>query len=273
MKRSLLPLALSLITLSAAAAPLVSPWDRNPPRLTNTPYTCPALVHIAADLEVHEFYRKDDPTHSIVDPALWAANRAAVKPSYGIEHELNTMADAYRTTGSRAAAHCAVTQIAAMAADNALNGAVTKGQGDFDWGMQSFREGVATVEPNGVLPHEMVRGARALHYHLYALQPLLVIAELGEANHVPLYAASNGSIHRVIALVVSGLQDPSFFQQTTGMKQDIPDIKKGNMAFAVPYLRRFGKDPAYAAATKPLAQMVATATSLSFDTIGGLPPS
>src|SRR5260370_29883874 len=35
----------------------------------------------------------------------------------------------------------------------------------FDWGMDTYREGVAKVEPDGSLPLEMKRGQRALHYH------------------------------------------------------------------------------------------------------------
>src|SRR5882724_2840915 len=52
----------------------------------------------------------------------------------------------------------------------------------FDWGMDTYRAGVAAIEPDGTLPLEMNRGQRALHYHLFAVSPLVYLAEFGEDN-------------------------------------------------------------------------------------------
>jgi poly(beta-D-mannuronate) lyase len=66
------------VTVLAAAVPafgaaptqsLRSPWDGKPVMITEAAYTCPAIAHIASDLVTDGFYRLDDPTHSIIDPA------------------------------------------------------------------------------------------------------------------------------------------------------------------------------------------------------------
>jgi poly(beta-D-mannuronate) lyase len=71
------------------------------------------------------------------------------------------------------------------------------------WGADAFSNGIAAIEPDGSLPQEMVRAGRALHYHLYALGPHILIAELLAANGADAYAASpgpdkQGAIHRLV---------------------------------------------------------------------------
>ena len=50
----------------------------------------------------------------------------------------------------------------------------------FRFGMDAFKAGVDDIGPSGVLPRELARAGMALHYHLYALAPLIMLAELGE---------------------------------------------------------------------------------------------
>jgi poly(beta-D-mannuronate) lyase len=63
-------------------------------------------------------------------------------------------------------------------------GVVADDRKDFDWAMATYDNGVDQIRPDGALPLEMARGGRALHYHLYALAPLVLLAEFGEANHL-----------------------------------------------------------------------------------------
>jgi len=64
---------------------------------------------------------------------------------------------------------------------------------------------------------EMARGTRALHYHLYALAPLVPLAEFGEANDLDLYAHASGAIHRLVSFSVGDLQDTTPFAKATGV--------------------------------------------------------
>jgi poly(beta-D-mannuronate) lyase len=137
---------------------------------------------------------------------------------------------------------------------------------DFDWAMGTYDNGIDQIQPNGALPLEMARGGRALHYHLYALAPLVLLAEFGEVNHLDLYAHANGAIHRLVSFSVAGLQDPTPFVNATGVQQEMPKTINGDqIGWAPPYVERF---PNHA-----LERIIKAATNLSVYYLGGLPPS
>ncbi len=144
-------------------------------------------------------------------------------------------------------------------------GVAANNRKDFDWAMATYDNGVNQIQPDGALPLEMARGARALHYHLYALAPLVLLAEFGEANHLDLYAHANGAIHRLVNFSVAGLQDPAPFVKATGVQQEVPKTPTGDqIGWAPPYVRRFPN--------AVLDRMVQGAPSLSVYYLGGLPP-
>ena len=144
-------------------------------------------------------------------------------------------------------------------------GVAANNRKDFDWAMATYDNGVDQIQPNGALPLEMARGSRALHYHLYALAPLVLLAEFGEANHLDLYAHANGAIHRLVNFSVAGLQDPTPFAKVTGVQQEVPKTITGDqIGWAPPYVQRF-PNPA-------LERMIEAAPSLSVYYLGGLPP-
>jgi poly(beta-D-mannuronate) lyase len=331
---------------SLLASPLRSPWDGKHVALTQTAYTCAAVAHIAPDLVTDGFYRLDDPTHSVVDPALMEAYRKSSEPVKNAGMAIVTAADGYRTTGSRRAAQCAMTQILSLAQDHALTGKMSSNQAyyvqgwvagaiaiaylkirgaglataqqsemiatwmqsvgeqtrryydshkrqghgdsqnnhlywagvelaaigvaandrkDFYWAMATYDDGVDQIRPDGSLPLEMARGGRALHYHLYALAPLVLLAEFGEANHLDLYAHANGALHRLVKFSVAGVVDPAAFVQATGVQQELTKPLSGDqIGWAPPYLERFPN--------RTLGRLVKAAPSLSVYYLGGLPP-
>ena len=331
---------------SLLAAPLQSPWDAKHVALTTAAYTCPAVAHIAPDLVTDGFYRLDDPTHSIIDPARQEAYRRSSDPVKNAGLAIVAAADDYRSTGSRSAAQCAMTQILTLAQEHALTGKMSSNQAyyvqgwvagaiaiaylkireaglatpgqaqaianwmksvgeqtkqyydahkkaghgdsqnnhlywagvelaaigvvandriDFDWAMASYDNGVDQIKPDGSLPLEMARGGRALHYHLYALAPLILLAEFGEANHLDLYAHANGAIHRLVNFSVAGVQDPAPFVKATGVQQELTKPLSGDqIGWAPPYLQRFPNPT--------LERLVQAAPSLSVYYLGGLPP-
>ncbi|RXH56317.1 alginate lyase family protein [Granulicella sibirica] len=328
-----------------AESPLRSPWDTQPIKLTAAPYTCPAIPPIAPDLRTDGFYRLDDPTHSIVDPIRMKAYQASADPIKAAGATIVSAADAYRTSGSRAAAQCVIDRTFTLAQNASLTGAMSSNQafyvqgwiagaiaiaylkvrdthletptqntaigqwllqlahatqgyydkrqasGDgmnnhaywagieiaaigvvandrpaFNWGITAYKKGVDRIQPDGTLPLEMARATRALHYHLYALAPLVLIAEFGEANGIDLYAYDGGAIHRLATVSIDGLSDPSFFEKATGKPQETEPHPSGDqIGWAPPYARRF-PNPA-------LTHFIATAPSLSVPYLGGLPPN
>ena len=136
----------------------------------------------------------------------------------------------------------------------------------FNWGMNAYKEGIRDITADGTLPMEMERAGRALHYHLYALAPLVMLAELGESNGQDLYAEKHGGLKRLVDRCVSGLDDPSYFVQHTGVPQDIPQhLEAWEIGWARPYLRRFPD--------AKLSALLAKSPGLSYTTWGGLPPN
>ncbi len=137
-------------------------------------------------------------------------------------------------------------------------------RGLFRWAVNAYRDGIHEIGDDGTLPLEMERAQRALHYHLYALAPLMMLAEFGETNGIEMYAERNYAIKRLVARCLSGLEDPSFFQQRTGVQQVTTEVEAWEISWAQFYTRRF-PDP------KAIA-MLAKVPYLNYTMLGGLPP-
>jgi poly(beta-D-mannuronate) lyase len=136
----------------------------------------------------------------------------------------------------------------------------------FQWAMDAYRQGVSDIGQDGTLPVEMARGQLALRSHLRSLAALVMLAEFGEVNGVDLYAERNFAIRRLVALCVSGLKDPSFFQQQTGVMQVTePEIQPWEVSWAQPYTHRFPN--------AEISGLLAKASRLNYTMLGGLPPA
>jgi len=134
-----------------------------------------------------------------------------------------------------------------------------------EWALAAFRMGLKAIQPDGSLPAEMNRGQMALHYHLYALGPLILLAEFGEANGLDLYAEEHGALHRLVKFCVAGLEDPTLLQKRTGVAQVVTLPYSGSdIGWAVPYVRRFPNPQ--------LAELLAKAPWVRYSTWGGAPP-
>ena len=147
----------------------------------------------------------------------------------------------------------------------AAAGTASNDPGEFKWGVEAYRMGVEAVQPDGTLPQEMWRGQMTMHYHLYALGALVMIAELGEANGIDLYAEQNGAMHRLAKLCTAGLGDPTLFEKKTSIKQKVEvPYAGGDIGWAVPYVRRFP--------SPELSALIAKAPWVRYSTWGGAPP-
>lgn len=321
------------------AAHYRSPWDARKVQLTDAPYACPAVVHLSRDLTTSGFY--SDGKSSVIDPAKWKAYAASSGPYKELGSHVVAAADAYRRTGSRAAAECALNLMVTAARDGVFTGKMSSRQayyvqgwvlgavalsylkvrdsglvshedekllfpwfkavtrqtidfyergkaknnhlywagvqaiavgvatGDrkfFDWGVAAYRTGVAQIQPDGSMPLEMRRGQRALHYHLYALAPLVYIAEFGEDNGLHLYAADDHALAKLVHLSIGGLEDNRYFVKATGIAQDTPNGRPAaeQISWAEVWESRF-PDPA-------VAKLLSEASSMSYMYLGGLPP-
>ncbi len=124
----------------------------------------------------------------------------------------------------------------------------------FDWGVLQGRIGFAQIRPDGFLPLELRRKTLALHYHVFALAPLVMLAELAEANGVPL-DRGEGGLRKLTDRVIDGLRDPGVFAAAAGAPQQISLPPRGtDLAWAeIDYAH--SRDPrlrAWLAAARPL---------------------
>jgi len=134
------------------------------------------------------------------------------------------------------------------------------------WGIAAYRLGIDAIQPDGSLPAEMARGQMALHYQLYALGALVMLAELGEANGVPMYAQREGAIHRLVRFDVAAMRDPGIIAKRTGVAQNIARTYSGlEIGWALPYVRRFPNPE--------LSALIAQSSWPNFWQWGGAPPA
>jgi len=339
--------ALFLIGLPAYAATFTSPWHAHPVTQTTVPYACSPIPKLPENFVTDGFYALNDPTHSIIDPVR---QREYNRTSGPVKQEGNTIvaaADAFRSTGSEAAASCVLTHLTALARDRALSGSMSSAQAyfvqgwvvgaaaiaylkvdgpgrataqqravilpwlqrvadetrafydqrasspgesggaqnhfywaavqlaatatatgnrdDFHWAIQKAEHGIDSIRPDGTLDEEMRRGSRALHYHLYAAAPLVMVAELALPNRTDLYTYHNGALKKLVDVSIQGLLDPSLFQGRTGQKQVAADPTSAEaIGWAEPYNRRFP--------SSLLTRLLTAAPNHSYMYLGGLPP-
>jgi poly(beta-D-mannuronate) lyase len=124
----------------------------------------------------------------------------------------------------------------------AASGVAANDRALFDWGVAKYRVGADEIAPDGTLPLEMARSERALHYHFYALTPLVMLAELGRANGLDLYAADDGALHRLVKRCLAGMNDPRSFAKPAGAEQDIAagaKLSVDEIEWIEPYAARF----------------------------------
>lgn len=134
----------------------------------------------------------------------------------------------------------------------------------FDWGVESARIGLRQVGPDGSLPLEMGRRAKALHYHLFAVAPLVITAELAKANGIDLYQDNDGALKRLAAFSLKGISDPAPFVKAAGIAQEPVTIAGGTVGWLIPYQHRFPEPEQKA--------MLEKMTSKTMLYLGGLPP-
>ncbi|MCB1519947.1 MAG: alginate lyase family protein [Hyphomicrobiaceae bacterium] len=83
-----------------------------------------------------------------------------------------------------------------------------------------YRDALADIADDGTLPHEIARGRRALHYHVFAATPLVVLAELAARRGEDWYAEAGGRLHRLVETTRAGLADPRSFSARAGVPQE-----------------------------------------------------
>lgn len=119
-------------------------------------------------------------------------------------------------------------------------GAVTGEARYRDWGRKVLEHALGQMEPDGALPAEMARAAKALHYQVYAATPLVLLASILDVR--------DARLDTLVGFTVASSADPSGIARRTGFAQEAV----GSREVEVIYNRHTGKAPP--AAGKPLWQ-------------------
>lgn len=90
----------------------------------------------------------------------------------------------------------------------------------YAWAGDRFSDGVAEIQPDGSLPLELARGRRALHYHAFALDPLLIIAATRARNGDPLSPGAKDALARLAHRLRDDLQAPASLAARVGSEQE-----------------------------------------------------
>ncbi len=88
-----------------------------------------------------------------------------------------------------------------------------------NWGVLQYQLGVKSIRNNGTLATEMARGNQAFIYHQFALQPLVMMAELSALNGQSLYTYQSSRLSRLVSLMIRSFQDFSQFTSLTTTTQ------------------------------------------------------
>jgi poly(beta-D-mannuronate) lyase len=125
----------------------------------------------------------------------------------------------------------AATAVGVTAADDAL----------FGFGIKTYQEAIAEIDANGAFPKEMARHENATHYQGFALQPLVLIAQLATRQGINLYGyrAQGHTLRDAIVFFGRAVDDPSLIKPYTTDTQSSHFGSSDFAAFAF-YSARFG---------------------------------
>lgn len=108
----------------------------------------------------------------------------------------------------------------------------------FDWGVDRYRYAIDQIGDDGSLALEMERRKRAASYHMFALAPLIMIAEAGAANGIDLYGERDNRLQKLIDLNIAALSDMDVIGRKAGYPQE--DLyTESALAWMEPYYARF----------------------------------
>lgn len=106
----------------------------------------------------------------------------------------------------------------------AMTGAAIDNTLLFQWGMRQGQKGLSGIEVDGTLAEELARGPRALHYHIFAATPLLMLDLLARANHYNFQKDHPGHLEALMRLNLEGLENPRYLETVTGTSQDVSKL-------------------------------------------------
>ncbi len=93
----------------------------------------------------------------------------------------------------------------------------------FAWGALQYQRAIGQLDKDGSWPLEMERKELALHYQSFALEPLVMIAELARRQDIDLYSISvhGRSLGDAVTFLSKAIKDPRLAEKHSGSSQKI----------------------------------------------------
>jgi len=110
----------------------------------------------------------------------------------------------------------------------------------FDWAMRKAQIGLYQIDQNGALPLELIRGTKALHYHVFSTHALVMLAELAAINGAgDFYTVHNNALKRLITFTLDNIENPAAIESLNGKTQETENlVNASTMAWLELYTRR-----------------------------------
>ena len=130
------------------------------------------------------------------------------------------------------------TVIGILASDNGL----------FQSGIATYRQAIAGIGPDGSFPKEMVRHENAMGYQGFALEPLVLIAQLASRQDIDLYGFQAGghTIRDAVVFFGRALEDPGLIKPYASEAQTpvpLTNERLGDMPFFIAHFGPAGIPP------------------------------
>ncbi|MBF0530524.1 MAG: alginate lyase family protein [Deltaproteobacteria bacterium] len=139
----------------------------------------------------------------------------------------------------------AATAVGVIAGDDVL----------FRWGLDQYIRAIGQMNPDGAWPEEMARHELCLKYQSFAIEPLVMIAELAACQGIDLYRLKqNGrQLSDAVRFLAAGLANPSIIRRYTPEPQALEEFRPGSglVCWLEFWNRRFGPPGLESLITKP----------------------
>lgn len=110
----------------------------------------------------------------------------------------------------------------------------------FAWSADVYQLAMSQIDAEGYLPNELARQSRALGYHNFALQPLVMLHVFLAANHHPAAEFRKREFLQLAEHVLQGISNPALFALKTGHQQITDNLPSSNaMAWIEPFNTAF----------------------------------
>jgi poly(beta-D-mannuronate) lyase len=105
----------------------------------------------------------------------------------------------------------------------------------FTLGLRTYATAIGEIDDQGAFPQEMARHELALHYQSFAIEPLVMIAELAHRQGIDIYGLEEHGRHLsdAVGFLARALTDPSIVKKyTPETQQTDPDLQPGSALLA-----------------------------------------